>query len=48
MAVSNGCLESAWDDAGRNVTGGKNLMFRETAVPVPLCLPHIKTGLPRN
>jgi len=31
MAGLNGCLVSALDDAGRNVTGGKNLMFRETA-----------------
>jgi hypothetical protein len=31
MAASNGSLVSALDDAGRNVTGSKNLMFRETA-----------------
>jgi len=46
--ASNGCLVSALDDAGRNVTGGKNLMFRETATPVPFCLPEIKTGLTWN
>jgi len=47
-AASNGCLVSALDDAGRNVTGGKNLMFSKTAAPVPLCLPQIKTGLTWN
>jgi hypothetical protein len=48
MAGSNGCLVSALDDAGGNVTCDKKLMFRETAVPVPLCLPQIQTRLPWN